>query len=121
VTSAPSSVSVASRARAAVISFSPGATARWPRLSRASAPKAATTCRGERPAARSKDRRSVRRTYAAPPGPRFRFTAVDGQHIRAIRAEVREEGLEGPPERRRIEQPEHSAERVVVPQATLEA
>lgn len=77
VTSAPASVSVARSAPAAVISFSPGATARWPRLSRASVPKAVSTCRGERPAARSKERRKV--------------LARDGQHARPVRAEIGQE------------------------------
>jgi len=64
---APPSVSVASSARAAVISFSPAATARWPTLSRASAPKAVTTCSAERFAARSKARRSVLPSMASRP------------------------------------------------------
>lgn len=39
-------IAVASSARATVISFSTGATARWPTLSRASDPNAVTTCNG---------------------------------------------------------------------------
>jgi len=42
--------------------------------------------------------------------------AVDGQHPRAVGAEVGQERLEGPAARGRIERPEHPAERAVARQ-----
>lgn len=61
--------SIAQWARAAVISFSPSATAHWPMLTRAPVPKAVTTCRAERPAARSNERRKVLPSIASTPSP----------------------------------------------------
>ena len=107
LTSRPSSVSVVRSARAARISFSPSTTAFCPIATCAPVPKAVTTCRGERLAARSNDRRRV--------------LARDGQNPGPRRPEVVEKRLEGTAKRLRIEQAKYPAEGVVTGQAILQA
>src|SRR5215208_5261338 len=100
-----------SSVRAAVISFSPGATATWPSTRRRSQAKALTTCRGEVWAARSNERRSVLPSQCLAINRQYPLTGGT-------------EPLDKAPETRRkggrVQQPEQTRERVVARRPVLQ-
>ncbi len=83
LTSRPSSASVSRSALAARVSFSPSATARCAMATRAPVPKAVTTWSAERPAARSKERRSVLPSMASTPSPALPRSSRKASKVRA--------------------------------------
>src|SRR3954447_709150 len=111
VTIVPSRESNAGSSGTAVISLDLPPTASWPRTSRCSTAQALTRCRGEASAARPRGGGGGAR--ARPVEGAAQRLAVDRDHASRGLGEAPHEAQEAGVELRRVEQPEHPAERVV--------